>query len=121
MCCQRNFIFKLALQTVISVNIRQYVHFVYFLIPITANLSLTRCQIKAFIWAVLLISVNIYRLFKIAINQRPSKIPRYIQVNINSLKKDKNGSNEPAFLRQNICQIHFRYQNRLKIHIRMCK
>ena len=47
---------------------------------IAANLSVNRCQIKAFIWAILLIAVNVYRLLKTAYNHRPSKVPRYLHV-----------------------------------------
>ena len=47
---------------------------------IAASLSLSRCQIKAFMWAVLLIAVNCYRLVKIGISHWPTRMPKYLQV-----------------------------------------
>ena len=47
---------------------------------IAASLSLSRCQIKAFMWAVLLIAVNSYRLVKIGISHWPTRMPKYLQV-----------------------------------------
>jgi hypothetical protein len=47
---------------------------------IAASLSLSRCQIKAFMWAVLLITVNCYRLVKIGISHWPTRMPKYLQV-----------------------------------------
>ena len=47
---------------------------------IAAKLSLSRCQIKAFMWAILLIAVNIYRLIMIAISHLPTRMPKYLQV-----------------------------------------
>ena len=47
---------------------------------IAASLSLSRCQIKAFMWAVLLIAVNIYRLVKLGISHWPTRMPKYLQV-----------------------------------------
>ena len=47
---------------------------------IAASLSLSRCQIKAFMWAVLLIAVNCYRLVKIGISHWPTRMPEYLQV-----------------------------------------
>ena len=47
---------------------------------IAVILSLSRCQIKAFMWAVLLIAVNCYRLVKIGISHWPTRMPQYLQV-----------------------------------------
>lgn len=47
---------------------------------LAAYLSISRCQMTAFIWALLLIAANVYRLLKTAYNNRPSRIPKYLQV-----------------------------------------
>jgi hypothetical protein len=47
---------------------------------VAANLALNRCSGKAFLWALLLMGVNIYKLSKSAYNHRPSLVPSYLQV-----------------------------------------
>ena len=52
---------------------------------IAAKISLSRCQIKAFMWAVLLIAVNIYRLVMIGINYWPIRMPKHLQVHFKNM------------------------------------
>ena len=55
-----------------------------------ANVSIARCQVTAFIWAVLLIGVNLYRLCKTAYSHRPTQIPRLLQDIYQNVFKDFN-------------------------------
>ena len=47
---------------------------------LVANLAIQRCQIKAFIWSLLFLFVNIYKLASMAFKRRPLQVPNYLNV-----------------------------------------
>ena len=49
---------------------------------LVANLAIQRCQIKAFIWSLLFLLVNIYKLASMAFKHRPLQVPNYLNVSL---------------------------------------
>ena len=47
---------------------------------LASQLALQKCQIKAFIWALLFIFVNVYKLVKLGYQNRPTQLPAYLNV-----------------------------------------
>ena len=46
---------------------------------IASNVAFANCQFSTFIWTILLIIANIYKLLKLAYDHRPSKVPQLLQ------------------------------------------
>ena len=47
---------------------------------LVSHVALQKCQIKAFIWALLFIFVNVYKLVKLGYQNRPTQLPAYLNV-----------------------------------------
>ena len=44
------------------------------------RVAIINCQAKTFLWTILIILTNLYKLMKLAYDHRPSKVPKLLQV-----------------------------------------
>ena len=46
------------------------------------RVAIMNCQAKTFLWTILIILANLYKLMKLAYDHRPSKVPKLLQVSL---------------------------------------
>ena len=46
------------------------------------RVAIINCQAKTFLWTILIILTNLYKLMKLAYDHRPSKVPKLLQVSL---------------------------------------
>ena len=47
---------------------------------IATHVAIINCQVETFLWTILFVLTNLYKLLKLAYDHRPSKVPRLLQV-----------------------------------------